>query len=81
VAETGKTAGRKFRNRRSCHYGLSSGLLWRMINRSKALLAVIVGLGGWEVVAGRDVDLEVGGFVAGELLVDDGEGARSRLAM
>jgi hypothetical protein len=34
-----------------------------------------VGFSGWEVVAGRDVDLEVGGFVAGELLVDGGEGA------
>jgi hypothetical protein len=37
-----------------------------------------VGVGGWEVVAGRDVDLELGGFVAGELLVNGGEGAEEQ---
>jgi hypothetical protein len=69
---------------------LSGGLLWRKFERSKALprqasLRVVffghpgfVGVGGWEVVAGRDVDLEVGGFVAGELLVDGGEGAEEQ---
>jgi hypothetical protein len=49
-----------------------------MFDRSKAVRAVLVGVGGWEAVAGRDVDLEVGGFVAGELLVDGGEGAEEQ---
>jgi hypothetical protein len=53
-------------------------LLWRKFERSKALRVVFVGFGGWEMVAGRDVDLEVGGFVAGELLVDGGEGAEEQ---
>jgi hypothetical protein len=52
--------------------------LWRKFERSKALRVVFVGFGGWEMVAGRDVDLEVGGFVAGELLVDGGEGAEEQ---
>jgi hypothetical protein len=90
AARPGKTAGRKFRKRRACHYGLSGALLWRIFDWSKALprqasLRVVfvghpgfVGFSGWEVVAWRDVDLEASGFVAGELLVDRGEGAQEQ---
>jgi hypothetical protein len=55
-----------------------------MSGRSKVVRVVFfghpgfVGFGGWEVVAGRDVDLELGGFVAGELLVDGGKGAKEQ---
>jgi hypothetical protein len=41
-------------------------------------MSVFVGVGGWEVVAGRDVDLDLGGFVVVELLVDGGEGAEEQ---
>jgi hypothetical protein len=33
---------------------------------------------GWEVIARRDDDLELGGFVAGELVLDGGEGAEEQ---
>jgi hypothetical protein len=72
AARPGKAVGRKLRKRRVCH------------GRQASLRVVFfghpgfVGVGGWEVVAGRDVDLEVGGFVAGELLVNGGEGAEEQ---
>lgn len=46
-----------------------------MFDRRRAVRTVFVGVGGWEVVAGRDVDLDLGGFIVVELIVDGGEGA------
>jgi hypothetical protein len=68
----GKTVGRKLRKRRVCH-GRHSSLRVVFFGHPG-----FVGVGGWEVVAGRDVDLEVGGFVAGGLLVNGGEGAEEQ---
>jgi hypothetical protein len=49
-----------------------------MFDRRKAVRTIFVGVGGWEVVIGRYDDLEVGGFVAGEMLVDSGESAKEQ---
>src|ERR1700722_12556972 len=49
-----------------------------MFDRRQAVKTVFVGVGGWEVVAGRDVDLDLGGFVVVELLVDGGEGSEGQ---
>ena len=91
AAEAGKTAGREFRNRRSRHYGLSGGLLWSMVDRSKALRVVFVGFcgfffgccgffgsGDYEASAGRHVYLVLGGFVAIELVLDAGQSAEKQ---
>jgi hypothetical protein len=44
----------------------------------QAFGVVFVGFDGWEVVAGRYDDLVLGGFVAGELVVDGGESAEEQ---
>jgi hypothetical protein len=53
-------------------------MLWRMFDRRKAVRTVFVGAGGWEVVAGRDVDLDLGGFAVVELLVDGRESSEEQ---
>lgn len=52
-------------------------MLWRMFDRRNTVRTVFAGVGGWEVIAGRDVDLDLGGFVV-ELLVDGGESAEQQ---